>query len=755
MSDRVLFERDIYLLVQTLAEYSHKWEELGIALGLHSYLIEECRQGSTNENRLYNIIHEWVFQIATTPTLSIIRKALESPSFGLGQLPNHILQKFTLQDETIEIADFISRNEEITRSTAHIMIVGFPGNGKSHLLDNLLKNPRRTPYSSTGVSDFVVAVDVEAEDTTSHTSAFGIDSTWKRIETRNSFMMQLQNCKTLTATKYSGMSEEESIPSNPYLEMSAAQLAVNVMSTLQDNQVESFDQLKRTISLYFRDTGGQMEFQEILTILIYGPSIFFFVMKTHVSLDQPLTLEYRRGDEVINKYESSTTTRQALVQTLASIDATTKPTGITTHDPLVFIIGTHTDKLGSELQDKEERLKPKEEQLLAIDKELERIITTHGFQHLVEYKDRKAKRILFPVDNISAEDADFQVIRQTINSKIVQSRRFQIEYPASYLLFCLELRKVNKDVLTHEECAVIAATFEINGEDEVTKMLLFLHHRIGIVRYYDINGLRHLVIKEPQVLFNKLTELIVKTFPSSPALLPGDLDRGIVEAAVLDKILSEDCQMTTKDFLCLLVHLRIITSFTDDGTLKYFIPAVLNHLQDSVKVEKKSKISALAIGFKCHHCPKGLFGTIVCHFMSQEISKNQGQDVTFSLLKDSIFRDQVCWKVYKSCEIQGTVFLKMSLSHIEVIFCPDENEDFKSLAPVCNNLRLILREAIRRSLEHLRYNPDKVVPVESFICNCGKLHPVEIKKNKVTIKCEERIYMEECCSCWFNLGELF
>ena len=560
-------------------------------------------------------------------------------------------------------------------------------------------------------------------------------------------MMQLQSCKTLMD---SGKSEEESMPSNSPSEMSETHLAGNGMSTLQDNQVESFGQLKRTISLYFRDTGGQVEFQEILTILIYGPSIFFFVMKTHVSLDQPLTLEYRRGDEVINKYESSTTTRQALVQTLASIDATMKPTGITTHDPLVFIIGTHTDKLGSELQDKEERLKAKEEQLLAIDKELERIITKHEFQHLVVYKDGKAKRILFPVDNISAEDADFQVIRQTINSKIVQSRRFQIKYPVSYLLFCLELRNENKDVLTRKECAVIAAKFEIKGEEEVTKMLLFLHHRIGIIRYYDIEGLRHLVIKEPQVLFNKLTELIVKTFPSSPALLPNDLDRGIMEAAVLDQILSVDCQMTTKDFLCLLVHLRIITSFTDDGTLKYFIPAVLNHLQDSVELEKKSKICTLAIDFEHHHCPKGLFGTIVCHFMSQEISKNQGQDVTFSLLKDSIFRDQVCWKVYKSCEIQGTV-----LSHIEETICPYENEDFKSLAPVCNNLRLILREAIHQSLEHLRYNPDKVAPVESFRCNCGKLHPVEIKKNKVTIKCEERIYMEECYSSWFNLGELF
>ena len=580
MSDRVLVEADIPLLVEALAEYSYMWEELALAFRLPRYVIEKSGNGSSNITRLYNIIQAWLngnLHYAPPPTLSSIRQALESPNLGLGKLSNHILQNFTLQDVAIEIADFIARKEEITRSTAHIMIVGFPGNGKSHLLDNLLKNPRKTHYSSTGVSDSVVVVDVEAEDSTSHTSAFGIDSTWKKIETKNSFMMQLQNCKTL-ATKYSGRSEEESIPSNSSLEMSATHLAKNVKLILQHNQVKSFDQLKRTISLYFRDTGGQVEFQEILTILIYGPSIFFFVMKTHVSLDQPLTLEYRRGDEVINKYGSSTTTRQALVQTLASIDATMKPTGITTHDPLVFIIGTHTDKLGSELQDKEERLKAKEEQLLAIDKELERIITTHGFQHLVVYKDGKAKRILFPVDNISAEDADFQVIRQTINSKIVESRRFQIKYPVSYLLFCLELRNENKDVLTREECAVIAAKFEIKGEEEVTKMLLFLHHRIGIIRYYDIEGLRHLVIKEPQVLFNKLTELIVKTFPSSPALLPNDLDRGIVEAAVLDQILSVDCQMTTKDFLCLLVHLRIITSFTDDGTLKYFIPAVLNHL---------------------------------------------------------------------------------------------------------------------------------------------------------------------------------
>ena len=216
MSDRVLVEADIPLLVEALAEYSYMWEELALAFRLPRYVIEKSGNGSSNITRLYNIIQAWLngnLHYAPPPTLSSIRQALESPNLGLGKLSNHILQNFTLQDVAIEIADFIARKEEITRSTAHIMIVGFPGNGKSHLLDNLLKNPRKTHYSSTGVSDSVVVVDVEAEDSTSHTSAFGIDSTWKKIETKNSFMMQLQNCKTL-ATKYSGWSEEESIPSN-------------------------------------------------------------------------------------------------------------------------------------------------------------------------------------------------------------------------------------------------------------------------------------------------------------------------------------------------------------------------------------------------------------------------------------------------------------------------------------------------------------------------------------------------------------
>jgi len=61
------------------------------------------------------------------------------------------------------------------------MVVGFPGGGKPHLLENLLMR-RRSRYSSTGIPDSVVVVDVGNEDPTAHTSALGVGSDWNVIE---------------------------------------------------------------------------------------------------------------------------------------------------------------------------------------------------------------------------------------------------------------------------------------------------------------------------------------------------------------------------------------------------------------------------------------------------------------------------------------------------------------------------------------------------------------------------------------------
>ena len=72
-----LCEHDVSLLTEFLAECSHRWEELGIALGLLPHQIEECRKGSSNQIRLYKIIAQWISNMEN-PTISKLKDALSS-----------------------------------------------------------------------------------------------------------------------------------------------------------------------------------------------------------------------------------------------------------------------------------------------------------------------------------------------------------------------------------------------------------------------------------------------------------------------------------------------------------------------------------------------------------------------------------------------------------------------------------------------------------------------------------------------------
>ena len=105
--------------------------------------------------------------------------------------------------------------------------------------------------------------------------------------------------------------------------------------------------LERGFSLYLRDTGGQVEFQEVLPLLIFGPSIFLFIFRLDLPFNEKFEIKYRQEDGVYNDYVSSITLEKALLQCLATVDVIkrTDKAGIETRDPYVFIVGTHKDKL--------------------------------------------------------------------------------------------------------------------------------------------------------------------------------------------------------------------------------------------------------------------------------------------------------------------------------------------------------------------------------------------------------------------------
>ena len=271
------------------------------------------------------------------------------------------------------------------------------------------------------------------------------------------------------------------------------------------------------------------------------------------------------------------------------------------------------------------------------------------------------------------KDDNFKILHSDINGYIRDRHEFMVLYPVSFLLFCLELQNIKAAVISIAKFRQLASKFSITSE-QIHRLLHFLHFRIGIIQYCDIDNLSDIVIKEPQVLFNKVSDLLVKTFLSSKAMKMDQQrsfqQKGILDAAVLESILGEDKkQITAKQFLAFMVHLRLAEPFTDkSGIKKYFFPCVLNHVQASEHEERKTDIAPLAICFELGHCPQGLFGVLISHL----VSPAKSHKFSFNLSEDKIYQDQVVLLV-SSSEDRNEMSLKRHLSHIEVTMYYDSS----------------------------------------------------------------------------------
>ena len=685
----------------------------------------------------------------------------------------------------------IAKSGKIDRKLAHSMFVGPTGSGKSSLMDRLLGRQRKKFSASTGVCDSVVIVDITITNpSTFHPVTILDGDTWEAIECDVSYVRQLgqesvnvknppenplpkptekrahtcasarpdpaRKVGSVRVAKPHSKRKDAPVPlPRRKLKVSTIISSENINSVIKKygfRKVKKY--LKKTCSLYLRDTGGQVEFQEMLPLLIFGPSIFFFIFRLDLDFKSKLCVQYRMSaNKSINCYTSSITTEEALLQCLTSVYAmdTSEEDSVKTHKPMVFIVGTHKDRLGSEA---EGIIKIND-----LNRHLDSIIRRNGFRDLVQYAGDD--HVMFAVDNTSDSEEDFQKIRSKVNHLINVRKWFSIEYPMSYLLFCLDLQNMKQSILTLDECKDLAAQHGIE-EDQVSHLLRFLHIRIGVIRYFDIEGLKHIVVKEPQVLFDMITDLLVKTFSSESVTTKEAFDfrKGILAASAFEDVASSDYKISPKEFLQLLIHLRIITPFTtsEDQEERYFIPCVLNHVPESPDEDSIPDILPLLFKFKSDHCPKGIFGVLTTHLMTPEKAESEEVGTTFVLIHDKIFKDQVSFEVHSPWD-QDEMSLKVYSTHLEVKFFPFSSNDDRGtpLKEVCNNVRQILEKSILRSLKGLHYSEEKLDPMACFKCeHCTQMHPVRAGRTHHRIYCNKarkgsRIPLNG--RCWYNEGQ--
>ena len=655
----------------------------------------------------------------------------------------------------------------------HGIFMGLPRSGKTSLLRRLI-NKRLSSYASTGVAER--AVRVELRKSTVHVSGLF----WYELDDLGDEAMSLMHDVSKTAPDdatepflLSADAPVDTLPaskclklassSSPNLQSSAEpqlpdeQGAKPPLEVFRDAFQEKWSKRKNLDedhwTLYLTDTGGQPEFQELLPILVCGPSLFFLVFRLDLDLNSRYKVEYiNSSGESIVPYESGLTMQETLLQNLATI-ASTSIVRIVDGErvdilPSVFFVGTHKDLVS-------------DEQLRRIDSTLQGVVkrTETYREGMVQFASKS--QLILSVNNLSEGDEDVQQVRAAVERIGSQGDKYRVKTPFSWRMFSNILQRTNAPVLEYDQCYEAAQQCGIDTRDEMNDALRFLHENVGVIRYYhDVDELREYVIKELRYLFDMITDLLVATFTfdrTNPSLCELFARKGIFPLDVFEKLARSTEFLPPSKLVALLQHLNIVALLKKDGaSSQYFIPCVLAHFEGSQSTTSDTTVScvpALLVTFESGYCPKGLFGAVAVYLLQNKMKSM----LEWELDQDEIFRDQICLSVGP----YDSFLLTVVPSFLSIELCASSGMSTRmiSLASVCSEVRRSINSAISEVAKVL-HCPQNAAPYFSFFCPDVGInqspHPASVTflhGKPCILKCpitRKRFDLPEGCQVWFN-----
>ena len=400
--------------------------------------------------------------------------------------------------------------------------------------------------------------------------------------------------------------------------------------------------LDGTILMNMVDTGGQPAFLEMLPALTVGPALYLIFFRLNQNLKQRYQIQYvSEHNENVQLDESSYTVEEVIFQALSSIACfsctASKKANMPNPYHAAMLMGTHKDLLGS---DPETEIKAKDG---ALRENLRDILETKNFLRYSSHD-----QLIFAIDNMTGDEGELTEVRQRLED-IIKQEFDKFHIPASWLMFNIFLRKMGNRILSLSQCHEIGSRLEVRDTDEV---LWFLHHCVGTLMYFpDIEEIKDIVICDPQIVFDSVTDLILNSFK---------LKR--VNKAACDKF-KETGQFCFKDIqkiaknsrsdslplpklVKLLEYLNIIAPIKPEGPscsgfsatsslpliprislqsnayqeLMYFMPAVLKPAEDEELHMELKPTNPLPImtHFKSGFVPVGVFCAMVASLVGQK-----------------------------------------------------------------------------------------------------------------------------------------
>ena len=393
--------------------------------------------------------------------------------------------------------------------------------------------------------------------------------------------------------------------------------------SLINNSPPSSEPILRLRQILVLDSGGQPHFHELIPVFLNGASDFVYVFKVHESLDMRSMIRYFKEGKLVFQFLASQTNEETLKQcTRAMTSLTAKNKDIPL--PRLLFLATHPDMVAEgELAGK----------LEALHKRLKEILLPQ-FKDQIVYCNEKGKEFIFTMNAAKPVKKDrecAEAIRRCLSKE--REGRKGVKVPLRWYALYQKLLQVveglGKKVLPREQCGLVAESMEID-EGSCEEALQFFN-RLNMLFYFpDI--LPNLVFMDPQMLLDKVTELVEESYrmqsqaEQDQLLFP--IQRKDEEmkfhdyGQVTEKFLSKfDCHyekplFTPKELITLLRGLLVFADLSEDV---YFMPCLLQvKTSEVVGQYRASGEKALAVHFPDSGPLLGMFCSTVAYLLSSE-----------------------------------------------------------------------------------------------------------------------------------------
>ena len=505
-----------------------------------------------------------------------------------------------------------------------------------------------------------------------------------------------------------------------------------VLHTAGEKQLKVL--LDGTILMNMVDTGGQPAFVEMLPALTISPALYLIFFRLNQELKKRYKIQYvsEVNDNVpLELGESSYTVEEVIFQALSSIACFSciapKKTNTPNPSHAAMLVGTHKDLLGS---DSETVIKAKDG---ALQKRLVDSLKTDikSDKNFLHYAKPYENQLMFAIDNMTGDEEELKNVRMRLEN-IIKQEFDDFPIPASWLMFSIFLRKMGKRTMSLLQCHEIGDRLKVKDTDEA---LWFLHHCVGILMHFpEIEEIKDIVICDPQVIFDSVTNLILNSFTFEK-----------VSKQACDKF-QETGQFSFKDIqriakslktdslplpklVKLLEYLNIIAPIKSGGPLPssslplspglrpqsdtyqeenvvYFMPAVLRHAkEEELHVKQNSTDPApLMIRFKCDFVPIGVFCAMIASLVAQK-------DILGWILKEpckfqaidghTLCKDKVTFRIDSAYDV--TLISKVERYEIYIACILKTVKGWATLVEVCSHVLETVCDTLDQVISKMKY----------------------------------------------------